>query len=956
MSTLQINDYLDLNKWCGRILFNSENEQTRIYLDLDRFQEANIVDEDSEELNNFESTLVRTVAGIVVHKANSADRIFDEVNHQVRLWEHRSRTDGCSVAEPPPVIPILLAFVLAAEKMGEDGRNSLDYYNQLLSVLSLPPRLKADLGKEYRIDAVRYFQLLADWLNMFDGDFGIPTFPGRRSSKEHVEVSIRQALIRSTDRRKLERLFQKSNFTANQLMSAEEIESYIEEWEVSYAPLSVYFWRHFRNNKTRAVIAEAVAGELVNWNGTSEIKLQSEDEHFRLLASVTFTQGIFGVEFSVNLIADMPHELLDSDWKMAGQNSTEIWFEARSQGSVGLRAPNMHWKDLLKKSLLLTSPNNKHQVTRNPDGLLVLNFNSISGSFIEADLVSPGRESLVLCVDLNELRVAELESYLVTHARSGFQKFTNSDVPSLPPGWIIFTKVEIILQSEETPFLKLFPQLSLQSSKPILKLEGGVGLRDNTNTFIEGYLPNVTAISSEYLVLKVKVVDALTGAVAAEFSSLSGSLSQDLNEIEGMSGSVQIQLFVGAELLPVRSTRILIKSRAFIRQNNNFKPIKHEILPLNLLAAISGEFFDTEPGKTLDFMDLFSGNSCPALGNTLPPFELSSSELHEPTPANVQMNEDLAHCWVRGSHIWKLETSTGEKRVWDEARCTECNKETRFKTRGILAKSVTSQSGALTPQESLPHRILIEHSPQVTPTPSFDLASIRLLLRLVGSGNYQKLSKLLEQFAYASDVRTIVGLLDSLGFINTIRDNYGRIEHWSLNPEIIPTSESENALRLDTSRHLASIVPNLSQLAKAIPKSSLANSTTIERFDLGTLKFSKVTHAELPGAYRFVTTTGNLYAFLGEATNYQGNLQFGSPQLAKHLHGLHERKLLIAYDPLTQKVRIPIGCELPGIYGKILGVINGTPPDKVRVGSSYFWEHSNIPEDIIGELSSKLGN
>lgn len=956
LNAKQTNDYLDLNKWCGKILFKSQNEHTRIYLDLDRFQDENDFAENSADKKSFESILTSTVAGIVIHKAHSTDRIFDVVDHQVRLWKARSRTAGYQIAEPPPVIPILLAFVLAAEKMGDDGRSSLDYYSQLLNVLSLPTRLRKDLGNEYRTYAVGYFQLLADWLDEFEGQFGIPSFPDKRSSDEHVEVSIRQALIRSADRRKLERLFQKSNFTANQIMSAEEIESYIEEWDASYAPLSIYFWRHFRNNKTRAVIADAVVGELANWNGTSELKVQSEDENFRLLASVAFTQGIFGIEFSVNMISEMPHQLIDSDWEMVGQKSTEVWFEARSQGTVGLRAPKIFWEDLLKSSMVLTNPQNKHQVIREPDQLLVLNFNSISGSFIEASFVSSGEESLVLCVDLNEKTISDLESYLASHARSGFKKFTNSEVSTLPAGWVLFSKVEIILQSEETPFLKLFPQLSLQSTKPILKLEGGVGLRDNTNTYIEGYLPNVTAISSEYLVLKVKVVNGTTGGVVTEYSSMSGSLSENLNKIEGLGGSVHIQLFLGADPSPVRSTRLFIKSRAWINQNHNSKLIKHSIAPLNLLAAISGEFTVTEPGKNLTFVDLFAGTSVTALGNTLPPAELTYSELPGSKQGNLLVNQNLAHCWVRGSHIWKLEDATGEKRVWDEARCTECKKETRFKTKGKLAGSLTSRSEAATLQESLSHQILIEHSPQVALTPAFDLASIRLLLELVGNGTYQKLSKLLEQFTYASDVRTIVGLLDSMGFINTIRDSYGRLEYWSVNPEISPTSESEKELRLDASRHLASIVPNLSQLADRIPKTTLANSTAMERFDPGSLKFSKVTHAQLPGAYRFITTTGNLYAFLGEATSYQGNLQFGSPQLVKHLHGLHEGKLLISYNSLTQKAHIPIGCELPGLYGKILGVLDETPPTKVRVGGSYFWEHSNIPEDIMVQLSSKLGN
>jgi hypothetical protein len=457
-------------------------------------------------------------------------------------------------------------------------------------------------------------------------------------------------------------------------------------------------------------------------------------------------------------------------------------------------------------------------------------------------------------------------------------------------------------------------------------------------------------------VLKVKVIDVISGAVAAEFSSMSGSLSHSLNEIEGLDGAVQIQLFIGAELTPVRSTRLLIKSQASIRQTTTSVQIKHEILPLNVLGAISGQFSDSESGEKSTFIDLFTGASCPALGNILPPTDIASSGLLESELSNVKTNDELAHCWARGSHIWNLETATGEKRKWDEATCSECKKETRFKTRGILAGSVKSQPEHSTPQESIAQRILIEHLPQVIPTPEFDLASIGFVLKLVNRGNYQKLSNLLEQFAYASDVRTIVGLLDSMGFINIIRDKYGRIEHWAVNPEIIPTNKLENALRLEASLHLASIVPNLSQVAKAIPKTSLANTTTIERFDLGTLKYFKVSHVELPGAYRFITAAGNLYAFLGESSNPQDSLQFGSPQLVKHLHALHERRLLFSYDPLTKKARVPLGCELPGLYGKILGVVNGTPPDKVRVGSVYFWEHDNIPEGLIGQLSSKLGN
>ena len=954
MDAIQISEYLDLNKWCGSVLFKSEYDQTRIYLDLDRFQDEGEFLDASGNVTTFESKLRKVVSGIVIRKANAADRIFDEVNHQVGLWKVRNRS-GSQISDPPPVIPVLLAFVLAAEKMGEDGRNSLDYYSQLLAVVSLPESLKADLGKEYRQNAVEYFQLLADWLNLFEGEYGIPSFPGPRSPDEHVEVAIRQALIRSADRKKLERLFQKANFMANQMMSGEEIEAYIEEWEVSYAPLSVYFWRHFRNAKTRDVICEAVALELANWDGTAEIKVQSDTENFSLLASTTLMRGIFGNEFALNLISDMPHSLIDCDWKLEGRHSEEVWFEGRSQGNVTLRTSDMALDKLLKTNLVISNTKNKHKVVRNPDSLLVLNKNSITGSFVEASCVSSGLESLLLCIDLNEMRLTELEDYLQSHARIGYQKLTKAQVPALPNGWVLFSKVEVILKSETTDFLKLFPQLALQSMKPVLKLEGGAGLRDNTNTYIEGYLPSIAAISSEFLVIKIRIIDSRTGELTHEITSMSGSISVDLNTIGNLGESIQIQLLLGGSNVPVRSTRLLIKSRAAIRKNRISKLIKHDMHKPNRLAAISGDQIENQNVEGISFRDLFSGDVCEAIAVVHPPSEAIASTNKVDKSAKVQATEDIARCWVRGSHHWHLQT-TGEKRAWDEARCLECKKETKFRTTGVAAKVEASHSESRKSQESVHHRILIEHSPKVLPAQDFDLKSIQLVLSIVGVGTYSKLNNLLEQFAYSYDVRTIVGLLESMCIINTARDKYGRIEYWSVNPPLAQVDNPDKDQRLAFSRYLASIVPNFSQVASLIPKGALANSSVIERFDLGTLKFNKVSHVELPGAYRFITTTGNLYAFFGDAPNYQGNLQFGSAQLVKHLHALYYRKLLFSYDPQTEIALIPIGCELPGVYGKVLGIINETPPDKIKVGNMYYWEYRNIPQDVLFLLSSKLGN
>jgi hypothetical protein len=959
-------NYLELNRWCRAQLFNEGASGKRVFLDLDSFRSSNFQESSNGTEPPFEKTLLEIVAQIIVTKSYVGERIFRFIDTELVLWKAHCKKNGYTIDNPPPLIPLLLAFVLAAERMGEDGRNSLDYYSQLVSVLSLPPNQRNDLQSEFRGQVIQYFQELADWLGRFEGLFGIPTFPDRRTNQEYVEVAIRQALIRSADRSKLEQLFKKSNFFPNQQIPPDEMISYIQEWEASYAPLSVYFWRHFSNQKTRASIAKAVSEELASWDGSAQVRLRSESEQFNALACATFTRGIFGDEFKLELLAEIPADLINSTWAAEEFGSAKTTFEYRSAGLFALNVEGVNPHSLFFESFRATNSENKHQITRRSEPLIVMTKNSISGNFDEVERPSQGQESLILAINLQADTLESLEHYLAAHARQGFKKYSHNEISDIPSGWLLYSDLQIISTSSETKFTELFPQLLLPVTRTMLQLEGGIGLRDNTNTYIQGYLPKVTAISSTYLVLRLKISSFRAGDEGQVFSTNTGSLRVDLNSIEGLDESFQVQLFEGIDAKPVRTSRLLIKSSYRIQNIRSIKYIKHEISEKNPLAVLSGIPIEVGQTSQVVLKDLFIGSVISPPQVTAPPERLVVNQSNSGLMRAGITKGKIASCVNRGSHKWHLEKTTAEKRKWDAAHCTDCKKQTRFRTTAPSKQSGNSTSRNVEPQIDLLSELLVQQAPKIEEAIPFDLESVRLVLRLVGSGNYPKLQKLIGQFSAVSREQDLILLLESMSLINTVRDRYGKIETWAVNPELTLTSENTSvsgssddqglSTRHDISRHLVSICPNLSQVAAAISFASIASFVSIERFELTTLKFQKVTAVEGPGAYRFTTLTGNLYAYIGESGSYLANLQFGTPQLVKHLHALYSGKGLLSYDPITSRVYVPIGCELPGVFGKVLGILSQSPPAKVPRDGWFFWEFVDVPKDIIVELTSKLGN
>jgi hypothetical protein len=123
-----------------------------------------------------------------------------------------------------PEIPLLLTFTFAAVDMGGDGGHDPNaYYPRLYEMLQLSTSVE-NLAESYRNFSSYLWGSLNYWLDVVHkSQYGIGTAHSIGAQK-HVGYPLSQALIRSTDRKKLPRLFRRSGFSAFASMIENDIE------------------------------------------------------------------------------------------------------------------------------------------------------------------------------------------------------------------------------------------------------------------------------------------------------------------------------------------------------------------------------------------------------------------------------------------------------------------------------------------------------------------------------------------------------------------------------------------------------------------------------------------------------------------------------------------------------------------------------------------------------------
>ena len=159
-------------------------------------------------------------------------------------------------------------------------------------------------------------------------------------------------------------------------------------------------------------------------------------------------------------------------------------------------------------------------------------------------------------------------------------------------------------------------------------------------------------------------------------------------------------------------------------------------------------------------------------------------------------------------------------------------------------------------------------------------------------------------------------------------------------------------VREDAWRELASALPNLGQVIEALPRRAAAVDGRIRWFELQQARWIDAVDLRAPGAYR-VTRFATLDVLRTQADCDNDEMATATVQLSKHAAALIQKERpLIAYNRATEELIVPLGADLPGLYGRAAVLCSGflpTPSGRQLV-------YPNVPRELALHLGHLLQN
>ena len=150
-----------------------------------------------------------------------------------------------------------------------------------------------------------------------------------------------------------------------------------------------------------------------------------------------------------------------------------------------------------------------------------------------------------------------------------------------------------------------------------------------------------------------------------------------------------------------------------------------------------------------------------------------------------------------------------------------------------------------------------------------------------------------------------------------------------------------------TWRALAGVLPTLSSVVAALPRRGAHVAGKIRWFDLKSAKWIDSADLASPGAYR-ITRFSTVDVVRTAEDVDSGCMATSTVQLSKHGAALilGERALL-AYNRSKEELVVPLGADLPGLYGRAAVLASGLLP---TVSDRRLVYHQ-VPSDLAGHLA-----
>lgn len=1007
-------DYDSWNSALAERLFNQEHADLPVYVDINEVTVRDCATVIGISSPKPEKALIRAVRSTL--GLDSADEApLAEHVRRYQAWRRKLPRGHLAKrqeepTEPPPVIALLAVLVIAAQRMGMDTNQAPHaYYPRLAELLELSERDAKRLKHRFPVTET-FWRGLNDYLSGHEGYLGLPT--AYALGHRFVGIPQSQALVRAGDRAKLPVFFSQFGLAPGSELIPADLERMLDAWiPTQPSPVSANLQRLWKGSAAKERISGVAAVELSLWDGSvkeSEGSIRPAGD-IAVTALMRQTFGGRSVEFS--LAIRFPTPTVTSSVRVLSAEGHPSIGVIPSAGSrlLPIGGTRLDPASVVGAVLEIEDGTTMNRVERRPRRVVPFRKDELLGLFMETKRIQLAEDTLVLVKDEPRL-LQEVLQLIDDNGRRGATfsapgAGAENPVEGVPEGWVLVEGVQ--LYGVPQGVVRVDLQVLVPQTTAQLTLAGGLKLPGRVRKWSRLQPPEIRAAVAEAESLRLVLKDLTDEPLVLEEWTVEGAaLARSLDNLSLEDGDYEIELFVNNDQKAISATTMRLRSADTpdVVSWTKCARLNYE-LDRDGMGAIRAAEASEESEWLVDGLNAIGESPVPPTMQAAPVgvgWSTKRARSGVEIPVVVLGTADPKSCVVTGAHYMEVSSVAVDGKF--PSVCRDCGVQKAYPARPRWKKPTSTSQRTATAFSF--DQLAVRHDTTVSWDDCIDA------LVHVGGGPVSTLERIASQAEGSSlFIDGFIRTLETLGHLDIRRDDTLNVTDWEANPAYLaetsnngfvlagvwsdrqrsslreavepldgslitvsehggPTTWLVRGLDSDTLRTAvgsldpaAYVVPNaverllhalppLSELEAALPTRPIPEYEKATIFDPQAATWRATPGVGVPGAYRLEQSFKRLSIWVSHQGAVQRTAQVGTVQLVKHLAAKALGRPLIGYLESSRTLIVPMGAELPGLYGRAAALCSGQPPRVSPATRSIGYQH--VPRPVADRLCSLL--
>lgn len=931
---------------------------------------------------------------------------------------NRTKSVEVDPPAPPPTLALLATLVLAAEKMGEDSRlSSQAYYKPLGMLFGLDDDEVKSLRKVFP-KTETFWRGINEYLEVCEGAFGLPTayalghrYVGIPQSQSVIRAADRKRL---PDFFAQFGLLPGAEMVSSDIEAL--FNSWVQQNPSPVTQHLQNMWKS-EKSRDRIAQVVSIELSLWDGNRPEGSGVSGNNRSSLSIAALV-QQGFGTKRIDFSFLARFAHpgDIEELEVSTALDKPRIGVSEVAGSRVAPLPGSHLDSASLLGAVVELTDPKTGASVRRQPRAVVPFRRDDLTGNLVEVEQIQLFDDSVLLVKD--DERIVQSVTELLeafgrfdsVHRSDGIEM----RISGIPAGWVLIEGVQMLAIPPGVKNLNLNPLVPLSSAQLIFS--GGLRLPGRIRKWSSLCPPEIRAVVSEAEELTLALWDLGSGdrTLLEQWTDSVSAMAVSLNELALEDGDYEVSLSTnssGERVIASSTLRLRSSDLPDLASWEQSPRLNYE-LDNDFLVGLSASEIS---GKSENWIDGLSATvSIEAQIDPLPISEgitwstsvASRSEKSEPVVLGFA---DPKSCVATGAHRLIYPTWHGERAsiyLTIEGECVMCGLRKISPTKP--PKKKIRLSGAPT-NEKLEFKVTKSAS-----VGEIDIDSCVDALVHIGGGNIYSFERVMVQAQSESyTMNDFVTRMETIGHLDIERDSSLAPIRWEANPAFLGETmkngfllagvwsrigrkilknaieplggllvdvKDESGLTIwfvrgldgdglesavlesdltasviwDASSAMLSALPPLSAVAESMPVVPIPFFSKAEVFDTSAAQWRPTSGVGAPGAYRIEQSFRSKYLWIDETGARERTCRIGTAQLVKHLAARSVGRPLLGYLPGESKLLVPVGSELPGVYGRAAVLCSGLSPavsPKTRTIA-----YHDVPPDFANTLNALLLN